>query len=214
MLPGYFSAFFGHVLSPPIISFPMPPIAPLQSTRRGSISLTEQYRRLSDGSDSSASTQSSPSSDFSDFGLNGKNRKHRSSSMSTEATVESQHTHDDASRSSRPQSARVCVYEDGTRIGSSKAPELFPSCNLQSLDEHTLFITLNRAVGLVFAVKEAMWEELVEKTKQDKQSLVQYGWELQELDQESCRQRFEALIDQYRKWVSIFIFDRTDIDLT
>lgn len=119
--------------------------------------------------------------------------------MSTEASSITAGTDDNTSRSSTFQSARAYVHEDGTRIGGSTAVELFPSCNLKTLDEHTLFIILNRAVGLVFAVKEAMWEELLEKIERDRETLIKYGWESGDYDRGTRRQRFEALIDQYRK---------------
>lgn len=51
----------------------------------------------------------------------------------------------------------------GTHQGDSNGLKLSPVDELASLDEHSLSMQLYRSVGFVLSVKEAMWEELVEK---------------------------------------------------
>lgn len=93
----------------------------------------------------------------------------------------------------------ACRDEDGTQIGGASSIELYPQCNLETLDEHTLFIMLNRAVGLVFAIKEAMWDELLDKVETNRDILAAYGWESGDFHRDTCRQKFEAMLEQYRK---------------
>ena len=70
------------------------------------------------------------------------------------------------------------------------------------MDAHTLFFQLRRAVGLVLAAQEAMWEELREMLEQDAHALRGYGWEPAEFDLESGRHKFDAMLEQYKKCAS------------
>jgi len=69
---------------------------------------------------------------------------------------------------------------------------------LDSLDPHSLYMQLHRAAGVVFATKEAMWEELSEKVIKGDQTLRQYGWGDGDFDIEVSRRKFDALMDSYK----------------
>lgn len=200
MLPSYFTTFFGHVLSPPVINFPMPPIAPLQMTRPGAMP-TNEPRRLSDASEcTDSSTGSSMFSTSSRFGSQGTTRMERSASVSTAASSVSMTAHFSTAARCTCETQHGAAYaqEEGTRIGGAAAMELFPVCGMSGMDAHTLFFQLRRAVGQVFAVKEAMWEELREMIEQDVETLFAYGWEPMDLDPESSRHKFDAMMEQYK----------------
>ncbi|EKM61303.1 uncharacterized protein PHACADRAFT_84271 [Phanerochaete carnosa HHB-10118-sp] len=211
-LPSYFTAFFGHVLSPPVINFPMPPIAPLQLTRPGAIQPGEP-RRLSDASECTSSSKrssfSTGSSELTGFGSK-RTRQERSESVSTAASSVSMATCLAAAAAGsgggctcRAQHMAAYVQEEGTRIGGAAAVELFPVCNVSGMNEHTLFFQLRRAVGQVLAVKEAMWEELKEKIEKDGHALLAYGWEPADFDPESSRHKFDAMLEQYKNDMQI-----------
>ena len=76
---------------------------------------------------------------------------------------------------------------------------LFPNFENAEVDEHSLFIQLHRAVGQVTAAKEAMWEELCVKLEKDPASLRPYGWDDGDFQMSVSRQKFEALLEQYKK---------------
>ncbi|GJE85787.1 S-adenosyl-L-methionine-dependent methyltransferase [Phanerochaete sordida] len=210
MLPSYFTTFFGHVLSPPVINFPMPPIAPLQLTRPGALAPAEP-RRLSDASESTEystrSSQSTQLSELTGFG-SGRTRQQRSKSVSTAASSVSMGTLglSTAERCTcAAQHGAAYEQEEGTRIGGAAAVALFPVCAASGMDEHTLFFQLRRAVGQVLAAQEAMWEELREMLEQDAHALLGYGWEPTEFDLESGRLKFDAMLEQYKNDMQIRI---------
>lgn len=70
------------------------------------------------------------------------------------------------------------------------------------LDEHSLFLHLKRAVCMVLATKEAMWDELKEKIDREREMLMDmYGWELADFEEETSRQIFDALVERYKECV-------------
>ncbi|OBZ65797.1 hypothetical protein A0H81_14228 [Grifola frondosa] len=62
-----------------------------------------------------------------------------------------------------------------------------------------------RAVGLVFAVKEAMWEELTVLIAQRDEKLRKYGWETDDYCEILSRQKFEALMEQFESDIRVRI---------
>ena len=60
---------------------------------------------------------------------------------------------------------------------------------------------LYRAVGLVLATKEAMWDELKDRLKKERGSLVAYGWRDEEYLEDVSRRRFDALVERYKGYV-------------
>ncbi|CAL1695096.1 unnamed protein product [Somion occarium] len=224
VLPGYFSAIFRHVLMPPVLNFPMPPLAPLPPlpNELGSPSTVS-----SDLSDTTTlylpdfeldSLQSPPSSERSpvsiidasttdvqpfsleevlpstDYGRN------RSSSTSTGSTLADPPTGPVLPKppvSAQRRSVAFSSPEMSTRIGDDTVLNLFPIDELTSLEEHALSMQLYRAVGSVLAVKEAMWEELMEQMKDNKDRLRGYGWENDD-EQSVNRQKFDSLVERYK----------------
>lgn len=93
----------------------------------------------------------------------------------------------------------VYMEESGTQIGGNSAVELLPMTDLVDLDDHTLFLQLHRAVVTVLSAKEAMWEELKELMKQERNSLYIYGWEENEFDERSSRKKFNCLVERYKR---------------
>lgn len=84
--------------------------------------------------------------------------------------------------------------------------ELFPINALAGLDEHTLFMQLQRAVSLVLATKEAMWEELLDKVDNNREFLEAYGFDEDDFERmEMIRAKFEAMVEQYKKLVSLHL---------
>jgi hypothetical protein len=90
-------------------------------------------------------------------------------------------------------------FQEATRIGGPTTLTLFPPLDQANLDEHSLFMQLQRALGQVIACKEAMWEELSIKIERDKASLRPYGWDDGDFNTVTSRQKFEALFAQYMK---------------
>ncbi|KAI0094360.1 hypothetical protein BDY19DRAFT_912415 [Irpex rosettiformis] len=193
-LPSYFSACFGHVTSPPVIKFPMPPLAPMlpepsppasfESQRSGVDAVTSTRYR----SDSSASSQASST----------LHSEYASSSM-TEDTLPPEVV-------TRPKRSNTQVKYEGTRIGSAKDTlSLFPLCNGDNMDDHTLFMQLKRSVALVLSAKEAMWEELKERIEErerenEREELIAlYGWEDSDLSGDAPRKIFDRLVERYKE---------------
>lgn len=95
---------------------------------------------------------------------------------------------------------------EGTRIGSTKdALSLFPLCNGDNMDDHTLFMQLKRTVALVLSAKEAMWEELRERItsrerETDREELMAvYGWEDGDFEKDASRKIFDRLVERYKE---------------
>jgi hypothetical protein len=84
------------------------------------------------------------------------------------------------------------------QIGGSAAYELFDMESLGDMSESTLFMHLQRAVGLVYAAKEAMWDELRALVNRGPGSLAEYGWDESEYTKEASRERFDAMFDRYK----------------
>lgn len=84
-------------------------------------------------------------------------------------------------------------------MGDHNAAGLLPIDELYLLDEHSLYMQLFRAFGLVMACKEAMWEELMERVSKGDEALRGYGWEVSDYAEVQSRQRFDALVEQYQK---------------
>lgn len=77
------------------------------------------------------------------------------------------------------------------------------------MDEHTLFIQLRRAVAMVLAAREAMWEELKDIIERDKELLMRvYGWQHADFDEDMSRQIFDALVERYKEYVFFLLVDK------
>ncbi|KAI0785068.1 hypothetical protein C8Q75DRAFT_343810 [Abortiporus biennis] len=224
ILPGYFSAVFTHVLSPPVLSFPMPPLAPLSplpgelaSTPLNdlldshSMFLSDSTPELYLSSNPSLSSdvsiidgdpviQNGDSDTPSALGPYGVAMRDRTQSVST---IHSESPASSLSSTKSPSYRRSLVSyapsELTTVIGHDDSVlGLFPFEELSALDPHSLYMQLYRAVGVVLAVKEAMWDELKQKLKDEKGSLQAYGWDDQGYLEDVSRQKFDALVERYK----------------
>lgn len=74
---------------------------------------------------------------------------------------------------------------------------------LRSLEEHSLYMHLQRAVTFVLSLKEAMWEELVERIKKEDLSLLSYGWTQSDFNEEIGRVKFEQMVEQFKRYVNL-----------
>ena len=84
--------------------------------------------------------------------------------------------------------------------------ELFPPRDFKTLEDKSLYMQLYRAAGTVYALKEAMWDELAKKMAQEDPVLEVYGWEGDDFQNEQLsRRRFETLFQQYRQYVINFL---------
>ena len=145
-------------------------------------------------SDSSASEPCSTSS-------------HTSSTLQSECTASS--TIADAGPLqivTRPKRSNTQVEYEGTRIGSTKDTlSLFPLCDGEKMDDHTLFMQLKRSVALVLSAKEAMWDELRERIESreredEREELTAlHGWEDSDFSVDASRKIFDRLVERYKE---------------
>ncbi|GBE77747.1 hypothetical protein SCP_0106290 [Sparassis crispa] len=92
----------------------------------------------------------------------------------------------------------LTMKDEGTRLGP--AFQLFALDELQKLDENSLYMHLFSAVRRVLSVKEAMWEELINRVVKRDESLRKYGWTAaDDYTEDSSRRKFDALVHQYDK---------------
>lgn len=84
------------------------------------------------------------------------------------------------------------------QIGGSDVVNLIGMEALAELDEHMLFLHLQRTVGLVYAAKEAMWGELKVLVARGPTALARFGWEDSEYTEEASRERFDAMFERYK----------------
>ena len=76
---------------------------------------------------------------------------------------------------------------------------LIPLDRLRALSERSLAMQLYRSCQTVFACQEAMWDELVFRLSNRKEELFRFGWKDQELEALHARQKFEKLMEQFRR---------------
>ena len=88
------------------------------------------------------------------------------------------------------------------QIGGDAAYGLLGMEALNEMDENTLYMHLHRAVGLVYGVKEAMWDELMVRVHRHDETLKKYGWKADDYNEQASRTRFDFAIAQYKRCVS------------
>lgn len=105
-------------------------------------------------------------------------------------------------------SKRTAAIQDlaavSTIIGEKSQIEMFPIDALLMFDVHSLCLHLRRSLGVVLAIREAMWEELqilVTSPRPDV-DLHKYGFFVHEDTTESIRAKYVQLLDQYKRCVS------------
>lgn len=84
--------------------------------------------------------------------------------------------------------------------GEAHVTELFPHRDFKMFEDKALYMQLYRAAGNVYAVKEAMWDELVKLILKGDPTLKMYGWEDNDYRSEpASRRRFEVLFQRYKE---------------
>ncbi|KAI0079642.1 hypothetical protein K474DRAFT_1617498 [Panus rudis PR-1116 ss-1] len=224
LLPTYFSTVFRHVLSPPTLIFPMPPLAPLPPLPAELGSPTSTSSELSESStlympdlDLDPAQTSPGEQAVQIFYVNhyqkpngedtnppdGRGRSASTSTASTLSTLNESVLISSTPYKTRPpstphrRSVAFSAPDMSTRIGNDAVLELFPIDELTSFEEHSLSMQLYRAVGNVLAVREAMWDELIDQTMNDRAALDGFGWEHDD-DVFVNRQKFDALVERYK----------------
>ncbi|KAI0823568.1 hypothetical protein BC628DRAFT_1383861 [Trametes gibbosa] len=275
ILPAYFTALFGQVMSPPVLTIPMPPLPPVQPrqhTRSSQSSTSSQSvlfgdaaymlpygngdEELSLAALHQAPSASAISSAYSTApGLSGNtvvpitaaahsalNRQHSYDSRSTgsgsgssgmnapallpkgdlpnrlgsmksgsgkgsgnSATSTRARSASDASQTSMA-SKRAAALSDlaavSTTIGERGQIELFPIDALLIFDVHSLCLHLRRALAVVVALREAMWDELQAAWEAPPDmrdvDLEKYGLSYGGDTLEGVRAKYLAQLDQYK----------------
>lgn len=116
------------------------------------------------------------------------------SSLDTDSIASSEATHG-------PVHPALAEQGESVEIGGAEAYALYNMEALGKIDDHTLFVHLYHAAGLVTGVKEAMWDELKALVDRYDSSLTKYGWRSHEYTEKESRRKFDFLWDRYRGYV-------------
>ncbi|KAI0094104.1 hypothetical protein BDY19DRAFT_902763 [Irpex rosettiformis] len=102
-----------------------------------------------------------------------------------------------SSRSPRRPTAQLAL-QDATQLGGEMAKALFRVDRVQEMGEGALFMHLYQAARMVYAAKEAMWEELIDRVDKKDPKLAVYGWKtVKDYWLEESRRKFEGLFEGY-----------------
>lgn len=228
ILPVYFTATFTHVASPPTLYYPMPPLAPFPPMPGEIPSPSKLARpngwhvpqhtttarssppapsASSDGSKPKLSSSRSASSSLTSTRvseLRGVQPQtdapsaeipdppdHKSTSPSTDSV--------EPSSTGKPTVLpSLAKPSEAIHIGGSLVCKMFEMRTIAELDEHRLYMHLYRSAGVVFAMKETIWDELWILVRRRDVLLMKYGWVDDEYTLQASRQRFEAMWERYR----------------
>ncbi|KAH9486492.1 Demethylmenaquinone methyltransferase [Psilocybe cubensis] len=224
VLPSYFTTYFRQVTLGPLLSFPMPPIAPLQPLPPQIIT-SYVVEPNSDnhelGSKSQLSESKVPalrpvsmsfSSSVSGIAIHGESDIKPTRARTASAPL----TFYPSNSSPFPETSHLKIAGSDDYVASPShhytvensiteseavilAPALlFPKNRLDSLSERSLAMHLYRTNQAVLACQEAMWEELKDRIRNRKEELIPFGWDDDvELEELQSRKKFERLIERY-----------------
>ncbi|KAK7058419.1 hypothetical protein VNI00_002053 [Paramarasmius palmivorus] len=214
LLPSYFATYFRHITLGPVISFPMPPLTPLQplppqlATAYATDPLFEQADQRASISPSSVGRPSSLSfsSTISSTLVSPTEQGTRSRSFSVfdessdwdERGTNGRECQQPVSTST---SQKLYILDSSLTENRANAipPLLIEPERLDSLNERSLAMHLYRSYNLVLGCQEALWEELKDRLRNRKDELKPFGWEDdEELEELQNRKKFERLIERYR----------------
>ncbi|ESK90917.1 S-adenosyl-L-methionine-dependent methyltransferase [Moniliophthora roreri MCA 2997] len=222
LLPSYFATYFRHITLGPVISFPMPPLTPLQPLPP-QLATAYAVDPLFDSAPDqrSSATTSSPasldsgrpnslsfSSTLSSSGASSAELGTRSQSFPRPQDSQSPDTNNSAiNGDTSAHHPLSCVPQKLYMLDSSLTenredaipPLLIAPEQLDSLNERSLAMHLYRSYNLVLGCQEAIWEELKDRLRNRKDELKPFGWEDdEELEELQNRKKFERLIERYR----------------
>lgn len=228
VLPSYFITSFRQVTIGPVITFPMPQLAPLlplptqvitsyvlepvSDSLEKRISTVSPSARPLSVSFSSGSTGSSNLSTFTQSTSSATTKRPRTASASLSSPWKS--TSSVSSTGIEPLSTcstpgpplppppelpQPLMYQRSEKAAVGTRESLFPLDRLNTLNERSLAMHLYRSFQTVLACQESMWEELVDRLRNRKHELAPFGWEDdEELEELQNRKRFEKLIERFR----------------
>lgn len=227
VLPSYFTTYFRHVTLGPLLSFPMPPIAPLQplppqiitsyivepspdvnESASKSQPVANNVPSLRPASMSFSSSMSAVASYAVESDVKPARARTASAPLSFYPANSNSFPESSPSKPTRcddyvtSPSHRFTVESSTTESETVTLPPglLFPKDRLESLSERSLAMHLYRSNQAVLACQEAMWEELKDRIRNRKEELVPFGWEDDvELEELQSRKKFERLIERYRR---------------
>ncbi|OJA19573.1 S-adenosylmethionine-dependent methyltransferase [Rhizopogon vesiculosus] len=89
---------------------------------------------------------------------------------------------------------------ESTSMGVAPSHSLIPLHEIDKLNERSLAMQLYWSYQSVLACQEAMYEELVDRTRNRTGELAAFGWETdQDLSELESRTKFEILVDRYKR---------------
>lgn len=88
---------------------------------------------------------------------------------------------------------------DDTSIGLAAGIALLPASSLMKATDLILALQLHRAYNTVLACQESMWEELTDRLRNREAQLQKLGWNDDDLEGHHNRQRFDQLIERYKR---------------
>lgn len=100
--------------------------------------------------------------------------------------------------SSLRRSVAVLCPTETTQLGGGAALDLFRVERLLAMGDDSLFMHLYQASHYVYALTEAMWDELRARVEKDDPKLSAYGWGTDDYSLEASRTKFDGLMDQYK----------------
>ncbi|KAF5323360.1 hypothetical protein D9611_005643 [Ephemerocybe angulata] len=226
VLPAYFHTSFRHVTVSPVITFPMPLLAPLLPLPP-QIVTSYVIEPKSDTLEKRVSTISPGT-------FSSRPMSHSFSSSSTASTTSTAQSRNPSVFSKRPRTASASLSSPWSTstssipsvlesVPASESPakpifrpfmldscpndddscpfpaSLFSLDQLREMSERSLAMHLYRSYKTVLACQEAMWEELKDRMRNRREELVPFGWEDdEELGELKGRKRFEKLIERFQ----------------
>ena len=222
-MPDYFATIFRHVMSPPILRFPMPPIPPLVPRTDETFPPADvvPHEITSDPSNPFVEFIPSPhdldlqektdivslqplsSAESTDESVPSSARQSidsTTSSTSTNLERMSTFSTDDPGAHHEPHRRRsvAMLTPATTSIGDGTASALIPIEKMAALPSENLYMHLYQALHMVLALKEAMWDELKRRVVAKDPALGLHGWQKNDYGLATSREKFDALLDRYR----------------
>lgn len=105
----------------------------------------------------------------------------------------------------RERPAAQLALQDATQLGGEAVTALFRVDRLLKMGDSALFMHLYQASRMVFAAKEAMWDELMARVEAQDHRLTCHGWKLgEDYNAKESRRKFEGIFGRYKQYVANF----------
>jgi hypothetical protein len=104
----------------------------------------------------------------------------------------------------RERPAAQLALQDATQLGGEAVTALFRVDRLLKMGDGALFMHLYQASRMVFAAKEAMWDELMARVEAQDQRLRCHGWKVgDDYSAKESRRKFEGIFGRYKQYVRV-----------